>query len=97
MTTRTIISVVKTIQFRTEVLEEDGTVRHGWNHRYRSAHAAAENYARHKISEWEHEKWEVAKYGAAYHRQSETDRAYMYALGQRFYRMMVRHFKRVLA
>jgi len=97
MTTRTIITVVKTIQFRTEILEEDGTVRHGWNHRYRSAHAAAENYVRHKISLWEDEKWEVPKYGAAYHRQTDADRKYIRKLEERFYRMMVRHFKQVLA
>lgn len=97
MTTRTIMTVVKTIQFRTEVLEEDGTVRHGWNNRYRSAYAAAENYARQRISEWEHEKWEVAKYGAAYDRQTEAEREYMYKLQDRFYRMMVRRFKEMLA
>lgn len=97
MTSRTIMTVVKTIQFRTEILEEDGSVRHGWNHRYRSPHAAAENYTRHRISEWEHEKWEVAKYGAAYHRQTDADRKYIRRLNERFYRMMVRRFKEMLA
>lgn len=97
MSTRTIMSVVKTIQFRTEVLEEDGTVRHGWNHRYRSAHAAAENYTRQRISELEHERWEVAIYGAAYHRQTDADRKYLDRLSERFYRMMVRRFKEMLA
>lgn len=97
MTTRTIMTIVKTIQFRTEILEEDGSVRHGWNHRYRSAHAAAQNYARQKISLWEHEKWEVDRYGAAYHRQTDSEREYMYKLENRFYRMMVRRFKEALA
>jgi hypothetical protein len=97
MSSRTIISVVKTIQFRTEILNEDGTVAHGWNHRYRSAHAAAQNYARHKISQWEHEKWDVATYGAAYHRQTDADRDYMDRLEDRFYRMMLRRFKEILA
>jgi len=97
MSTRTIVTVVKTIQFRTEVLEEDGTVRHGWNHRYRSPHAAAENYTRQRISEWEHEKWEVAKYGAAYHRQTDADRKYMDRLYKRFYYLALRRFKELLA
>lgn len=97
MTSRIIISVVKTIQFRTEVLKEDGTVRHGWNHRYRSPHAAAQEYARARISQWEHEKWEVDKFGAAYHRQTDADRDYMYALQDRIYRMILPKFKELLA
>lgn len=96
MTARTIISVVKTIQFRTEVVNEDGTVAHGWNQRYRSPHAAAENYTRHKISQWEYTKWEVAKYGSAYHRQTDADRQYKARLEDRFYRLSLRRFKDIL-
>lgn len=96
MTTRTIVTVVKTIQFRVEVVGEDGKVEHGWNTRYRSPHSAAENYTRQRIGEWEHEKWEVAKHGAAYHRQTEADRKYIQRLSDRFYRMVLPRFKKML-
>lgn len=96
MSSRTTVTVVKTIQFRTEVLNQDGTIAHAWNNRYRSPHAAAENYTRIKISQWEHEKWEVEKYGAAYHRQTESDRQYMSKLEDRFYRLALRGFKKLL-
>jgi len=97
MPSRTTVTVVKTIQFRTEIVDDTGKVAHGWNHRYRSAHAAAENYTRQRINEWEDKKWDVRTYGAAYHRQTDADHKYVARVKDRFYRLVLKRFKELLA
>lgn len=92
MSSRLSVSVVKTIQFRTEIVEEDGTVRYGWNHRYRSAHAAAENYTVKRIIDWERKR-----FPNGCRNLTAIEVEHIEKLKRRFHQFVLRKFKEMLA
>ena len=51
-TTRVVVTIVKTIQLRTEWMDEHGKVEHGNNQRYRVPAIACEYWARQSNLAW---------------------------------------------
>jgi len=84
------ISVVKTIQIRTEELDESGKVLYGWNKRFRSPKAAAEQWADIRIREWEDKKF------GGYRHMTDADEKYRHQLKKRLIRMATAKFKGLL-
>lgn len=95
MTTAIKISVVRSIQFRTEYTDSDGNVV-GWNKKFQSPTVAARYWADMVAARWEDRKFGLNG-TAAYHYMTDDDRKHKQKVYDKAYRRILPVIKRILA
>lgn len=94
------VSVVKTIQLRTESVDENGKVRYGWNKRFMVPSVAADHWVSHAISEWQDRKYGDpmgnGQFTRGYHNMQQSDRDRSDRLEKRLKRIATAKFKALM-
>jgi len=94
------VTVVKTIQLRTEILDENGKVQHGWNKRFMIPSVAADYWVSHAILDWQERKYGDplgnGRFGTAYGKMTQSDYDRSARLEKRLKRIVTAKFKQLL-
>lgn len=94
------VTVVKTIQLRTEVIDPNGNVEIGWNKRFLVPSIAADYWVTHAIVDWQNRKYGDpignGHFSCGYHNMQQSDYDRSDRLEKRLKRMATAKFKELL-